>query len=178
MPAWTPILVGLLFAALPALAGKPELHGAWELNRTNSQQIAEAAQKAKKTRGWGHRRGSMGVGRSLDRFEESIQAMTIDQGESRLTIVYADGRERVLHTDGRKQEREEGVGPVSVQASYNGQKLVCKMVTESGGTITEVFERRSDDPHLYVEMTQKGQGRKIKYTRVYDPAAGEDDGPN
>jgi hypothetical protein len=193
------IVVGIVtMLSLPLAAGKepPDLGGTWTLNERLSEDPREKMREARggpsgggmgggRGRGGGMG-GGMGGGREMPegmdpeamkrRMQEAARAsrtLMIAHEEPRLTIRFADGRERTLYTDGRKQTRESDFGDLETRAKWKKDgRLKVEATNEQGRKINEIYRCSSGEGRLYVTITMKGDGRMpdVTFDRVYDRA--------
>jgi hypothetical protein len=100
-------------------------------------------------------------------------AFRIEESDSTLTVIGAEGLRRVFHPDGRERERRiEGLGNVKVKARWKGDRLIVERLLEGGVKVTESFELGPGGRQLYLELKISGGRRTIEFRRVYD-AGGE-----
>ncbi|NIR44329.1 MAG: hypothetical protein GWN99_00205 [Gemmatimonadetes bacterium] len=99
-------------------------------------------------------------------------AFRIEEQDSALVFIDAQGRQRTIYQDGRPfRQRVEGLGILGVQAWWDGDEFVVRKQLESGPTITETYALRNEGRQLTVEIKIIAR-RRIEFVRVYDRANG------
>lgn len=187
-PYLPPLQAGAMLvtlAALPSCSGSsepvtvqpPDLNGSWVLNVSESEdpraRMLAGGRDGRGMRGGrgGGRRGGMGGGdQMLGEMMEATSVLKITQDDSTVTIVDVNRNRRVLYPDGRKTEREaRGGRKFETKTHWKGEKLVVERKMESGGRITETFER-TEAARLHVKVKVSGgrMGRSLEVRRVYD----------
>lgn len=203
MPKNTTLVLALAaaVAAAPPLAAVdlPNLSGAWQLNKDQSDDPQKVMQDARSSDGGGGRSGGFsgggmggGMGRhhggggsrggsgdssssgsgGFDERQAALETLQIDHKDPSLSITDAAGRARTLYTDGRKTEEEHSYGgTTAVTASWKDGHLEVVSKPESGAKITETYAVAADHSQLTVTTKVEG-GRRGSYTirRVYDAA--------
>lgn len=144
----------------------PDLSGTWLFNAEASE---EPDDEPPAPPGPGGR--EPGVSRTRTPLTASILpsvAFRIEEEDSALVFIDAQGRRRTIYQDGRPfQLPVEGLGNLRVQAWWQGEEFVVRKRMESGPTITETYELQNEGRRLRVEVRIVA-GRRTEFTRVYD----------
>ena len=105
--------------------------------------------------------------RRFDELQAGLESLDITQGESQLTLSYADGR-----------LREIPIGPVDREsdvlegAEWKGGRLVVKGTPFGERKVKETYQLTAEGRQLRITTKLYGDGRMptVNYTRVYDIA--------
>lgn len=95
----------------------------------------------------------------------------IEQSDSTVTVVTAEGSPMVLYTDGRTvRGKIEGLGEVRTVATWKGDKLKVERLISGGAKITTTYQFADQKKRLEVETELSGFVRSIDFRLVYDAA--------
>lgn len=179
-------------------ASRPNLAGAWTLNKDLSDDASKMRDQAGRggERGGGMGRtggfggGAGGMGRSggmrvgdrpdpekmkqnQDVMRELVDPsprLTIIQTERDVTFIDADGHSQKLATNGEKEKHQLGSGTVETNTKWDGARLVKQISVADGMTkITETYSLNLEKRQLEVAVKVEGaRGRAFTMRRVYD----------
>lgn len=183
---------------LPDPGGKPDLTGAWQLNRDQSDDPQKKL-KGTKTGTWttpragtggvtggiaGAHGGFGGVGGPA--YEQENPAMreamgALTEAPEKLTIVYRDADVVLTSGEGVVQtlqpngdtvtEKTAGGHDVERTTKWDGSNLITEVKMSGGVKLTQTYTRSSDGRQLFVTSRLEGPGRVVDVRRVYDAAA-------
>ena len=90
--------------------------------------------------------------------------------EPRMSIRFADGRERVFFTDNRAPVDNFEIGLLAVSAKWKKRDLVFTAESAYGGRVRETYQLTADGARLTVIVRRDGDGRSpgIVFKRIYD----------
>ena len=144
----------------------PDLTGIWVLNPEASQDPEDHS--ARDDTGERSGMSRMRAPAESGSFLPSV-AFKIVEDDSTLTFLNADGTERVLFQDARKTVQPvEGLGNVTVQTYWKGDKLKVERQLESGPMIIETWELAGNGRQIIISVRIGGVRQSIKFLRVYD----------
>ena len=183
---------------LPDPGGKPDLTGAWQLNRDQSDDPQKKL-KGTKTGTWttpragtggvtggiaGAHGGFGGVGGPA--YEQENPAMreamgALTEAPEKLTIVYRDADVVLTSGEGVVQtlrangdtvlEKTAGGHDVERTTKWDGSNLITEVKMSGGVKLTQTYTRSADGRQLFVTSRLEGPGRVVDVRRVYDAAA-------
>ena len=195
----TALAVLLLLSVSPIGAAEtpPDLGGTWQLNQELSDDVAAqmrdainrqryssrgdmtpgaggAATRAGRENAGGSRERSAMRQRLAD-LSRGVETLVIASGENRLSIRYADGRERVLDTTGEKVKRETRQGEITSRARWKKKgRLEVSTWTERGAEIVQTFQLEKSTGRLLIDTVMRGgPSTEVSFKRVYDLAPEE-----
>ena len=190
--------VGATAVGLPDATDKPDLTGAWQLNRDKSDDPQKKL-KGTRTGTWttpragtgggvtggvaGAHGGFGGVGgRPYEPESPALrEAMgTVAEAPEKLTIVYRDadvvltsgeGVAQTLRPNGDTvKEKTTGGHDAERTTKWDGSNLVTEVKMSGGVRLTQAYTRSSDGRELVVTSRLEGPGRVVDIRRVYDAA--------
>jgi len=186
---------------VPDLGGKPDLTGAWQLNRDKSDDPQKKL-KGTKTGTWttpragtggvtggiaGAHGGFGGVGNMGGRpyeqenpaLREAMSAMT--EAPEKLTIVYRDADVVLTSGEGVVQtlqpsgdtvtEKTAGGRDAERTTKWDGSNLVTAVKMSGDVKLIQTYTRSSDGRQLVVTSRLEAPGRVVDIRRVYDAIA-------
>lgn len=106
----------------------------------------------------------------MEEMRRGFDRLIITQDESRIRIVFADGRELALTTDNKKNPIETPHGTVEVRARWRDAGLVVKTRAARRST-TETYYVTADGSLLtvLVEAEAPGPAGVVSFKRIYRP---------
>ena len=190
--------VGATAVGLPDATDKPDLTGAWQLNRDKSDDPQKKL-KGTRTGTWttpragtgggvtggvaGAHGGFGGVGgRPYEPESPALrEAMgAVAEAPEKLTIVYRDadvvltsgeGVAQTLRPNGDTvKEKTTGGHDAERTTKWDGSNLVTEVKMSGGVRLTQAYTRSSDGRELVVTSRLEGPGRVVDIRRVYDAA--------
>jgi hypothetical protein len=147
------------------IGGKPNLAGAWKLNKDESD---DPQQKMQDAGGYGGRgggmRGGRGRGGRRGAMMQDLSQITVTQTESSAKVTDASGR--VLAEYGSSTSNDRAA------AQWQGKQLVVTIKGRRGGSNTRTFELSPDGKQLYMSTTIDNPRfqQPVTIRFVYDPA--------
>lgn len=119
--------------------------------------------------------GGEGAARARQAMEVLVRGaerLYIQQDDSTVTVVYADGTEYRLRADGRETKSTvQALGEVKVKTRWRDGALQVERRLSDGIKVTDVFSRGPGSSRLVVETKIHGVGpQPLELKRVYDPA--------
>ena len=183
---------------VPDPGGKPDLTGAWQLNRDKSDDPQKKLQGTR-TGTWttpragtgggvtggvsGAHGGFGGVGgRPYEQENPALrEAMgTVAEAPEKLTIVHRDadivltsgeGVVQTLRPNGDTIKEKTTLGHDAERTTkWDGSNLVTEVKMSGGVRLTQAYTRSSDGRELVVTSRLEGPGRVVDIRRVYDAA--------
>lgn len=171
------ILVAVTIALATGCAGSsshvpanpPNLSGTWLLNPEESETFADRFDPR-------DRRGETVSLEERERMRRQVEAgilafraFRIDQTDSTVALLAAEGTNRVYYPDGRElQRRIDGLGNVTVKARWSRGRLQVRSTMVDGIEIEETYELSDDAERLLVRFRVRGAARSFDFRRVYE----------
>lgn len=163
------LAVGCAGSSSHVPAGPPDLSGTWLLNPEESEIFEDRF-------GPTERRGDAFSPEERERMRRQVEAgilafraFRIDQTDSTIALLAAEGTNRVYYPDGRELERRiEGLGKVTVKARWSRGRLQVTRTMADGIEIEETYELSEDAERLHIRFRVRGGARSLDFRRVYE----------
>lgn len=184
-----------------AVTSRPDLSGAWRLNRELSEfprEVAflsdwlDAGGTGTDGRGGGGRRGGGGGGNAKNRppmsqpeseedslkvdqlmgeVKEPSPVLTIVQNEAAVAITDAHGVARTFHTSGKEDIQQLDAGPMATTCRWDGGNLVIEYRVAKGRQLRYTYARVAARSHMQVQVQLLEKAKSAPIVRIYDAEA-------
>jgi hypothetical protein len=176
---------------IPQVKPRQTILGAWKLNRDESDDPHDKAQRSRSRGGYGGRPGGgyPGGGRGgyggrgeseveLERMRELLtpaNAIQLAMTGAEVDLTDNLDRKRAFITDGRKVQKSKDAAYAEIAAHWEGKRLVTDEKDARGNKMSRTFELSEDGMQLYETFHMTAAGRSsaplvIRY--VYDATDG------